>query len=165
MTALSQDAIESTAIAGVTLTPLRQLVDERGAVLHMLRNDALNFGGFGECYFSEVNPGIVKAWKLHQQQTQNIAVPIGRIYMALYDDRPTSDTYQAQLQFELGRPDAYQLLQIPPGIIYGFQCISTVPALLVNCASIPHDPLESHLYSLAELEDKIQVSWPGLSTK
>lgn len=165
MTTLFQDAIESTVIAGVTLTPLRQLVDERGAVLHMLRNDAPNFGGFGECYFSEINPGVVKAWKAHKNQTQNIAVPVGRIYMVLYDDRPSSDSYQAQLQLELGRPDFYQLLQIPPSIIYGFQCISAVPALLVNCASIPHDPLESYFYSLAELEDKIQVYWPDFSTK
>lgn len=143
MTELAQSAIQSTAITGVTITPLRQIEDERGAVLHMLRNDAPYYHGFGECYFSEVNPGVVKAWKLHQRQTQNIAVPVGRICMVLYDNRVSSESYQTQFQIELGRPDAYQLLQIPPGIIYGFQCISAVPALLVNCADIPHDVAEA----------------------
>src|ERR1700744_3933814 len=63
----------SISIAGLILTPLRQIADERGAVLHMLRADAAEFRGFGECYFSEIRPGVAKAWKRHQRQTQNLA--------------------------------------------------------------------------------------------
>ena len=35
-------------IDGVVITPLRQIVDERGKVMHMLRRDAQHFSGFGE---------------------------------------------------------------------------------------------------------------------
>ncbi len=84
-------------IEGVTLTPLRQIGAERGAVLHMLRSDDLEFTRFGECYFSEVLPGAIKAWKRHRAQTQNLTVPVGRIRLVIFDDREASAT-RGQLQ-------------------------------------------------------------------
>ena len=51
-------------INGVVITPLRQIADERGKVMHMLRNDAVHFSAFGEIYFSCVYPGAIKAWHL-----------------------------------------------------------------------------------------------------
>ena len=65
-------------IDGVKIVPLRQIPDERGKVMHMLRADAEHFSGFGEIYFSMVYPGAVKAWHLHRRMTLNYAVPIGR---------------------------------------------------------------------------------------
>jgi dTDP-4-dehydrorhamnose 3,5-epimerase len=130
-------------IDGVTITELSQFSDERGAVLHMLRCNAPEFVRFGECYFSEVLPGAIKAWKLHREQTQNLAVPVGRIRLVIYDDRVASNT-RGNLQIEeLGRPDSYFRVQIPPGLWYGFACIGNTPALLANCADLPHDPTES----------------------
>jgi len=130
-------------IGGVSIFDLRIISDDRGAVLHMLRSDAADFIGFGECYFSEIKPGAVKAWKLHRKQTQNFAVPVGRIKLVLFDRRPDSSTLGRVQVIELGRPDAYFRIRISPGIWYGFSCISTEPALLVNCGDLPHDPLES----------------------
>lgn len=132
-------------IEGVTLRELRQIGDDRGAVLHMMRSDAPEFTRFGECYFSEVLPGAVKAWKRHRAQTQNLAVPVGRIRMVIYDEREGSAT-RGQLQvLELGRPDAYLRLRIPPGVWYGFTCVSPTPALLANCTDLPHNPEEPEL--------------------
>jgi dTDP-4-dehydrorhamnose 3,5-epimerase len=130
-------------IEGVTLTPLRQLSDDRGSVLHMLRCDAPDFTSFGECYFSEVRPGAVKAWKRHRAQTQNLAVPVGRIRLAIYDDREPSLTLGYTQVLDLGRPDAYLRLRIPPGLWYGFSCIGAAAALLANCPDLPHDPGDS----------------------
>lgn len=127
---------------------LRQIPDERGAVLHMLRCDAPEFTHFGECYFSEIVPGAVKAWKRHRAQTQTLAVPVGRIRMVLYDDRQGSTTKDRIQVLELGRPDSYRRLRIPPGLWYGFSCISAMPALIVNCTDTPHDSTESELKPL-----------------
>lgn len=132
-------------IDGVIITTLRQISDDRGAVLHMLRNDAPEFSRFGECYFSEVLPGAVKAWKRHRMQTQNLTVPVGRMRVVIFDGREISPTRDRIQILELGRPDAYVRLHIPPGIWYGFSCISENPALLVNCADMPHDPTESEI--------------------
>ena len=133
------------SIDGVLISKLREIRDQRGSVLHHLRCDAPEFTRFGECYFSEVLPGAVKAWKRHSRQTQNLAVPVGRIRLAIYDDRSGSATYGVLSVFELGRPDAYLRLRIPPGLWYGFTGISPAPALLANCADLPHDRAESEL--------------------
>ena len=52
-------------IEGIKVTPLKQIGDDRGKVMHMLRNDSKDFVKFGECYFSEVLSDSIKAWKKH----------------------------------------------------------------------------------------------------
>lgn len=131
------------SIEGLLVTELRQISDERGAILHMLRSDAPEFVSFGECYFSEILPGAIKAWKRHRKQTQNISVPVGRVRLVAYDDRDESSTKGKLQLFELGRPDAYLRLKIPPSIWYGFMCVGSVPALIANCTDFPHDPTEN----------------------
>jgi dTDP-4-dehydrorhamnose 3,5-epimerase len=144
-------------IAGVSLTTLPALVDARGAVLHMLRSDAPDFTRFGEVYFSEIRPGVVKAWKRHRRQTQNLAVPVGRVRMVLFDDRDGSHTRGGLLELELGRPDAYARVRIPPGVWYGFACLDDTPALIANCADLPHDPQEGETVPIDD--PRIPFSW------
>tara|TARA_B110000977_G_scaffold148725_1_gene188570 strand:+ start:309 stop:770 length:462 start_codon:yes stop_codon:yes gene_type:complete len=146
-----KEKLLSELIDDVVLTELKQFSDERGTLLHMLRNDDPIFTTFGECYFSEVLPGAVKAWKLHHNQTQNFSVPVGRIKLVIYDNRKNSIS-NGNLQYvNLGRPDSYFRIMIPPGLWYGFTCISEMPALLVNCADIPHDPQESEIRMLDDI--------------
>tara|TARA_B100000780_G_scaffold77626_1_gene52472 strand:+ start:3112 stop:3579 length:468 start_codon:yes stop_codon:yes gene_type:complete len=146
-----KEKLLSELIDDVVLTELKQFSDERGTLLHMLRNDDPIFTTFGECYFSEVLPGAVKAWKLHRNQTQNFSVPVGRIKLVIYDNRKNSIS-NGNLQYvNLGRPDSYFRIMIPPGLWYGFTCISEMPALLVNCADIPHDPQESEIKMLDDI--------------
>lgn len=147
----------SKQIDGITVTELAQITDSRGSVLHMLRSDSAEYRGFGECYFSEILPGVVKAWKYHHSQAQNIAVPVGRIILVIYDNQAESPTYGNILKLELGRPDSYFRVYIPPKLWYGFSCISNNPALLVNCADQPHDPNDSKI--LNKYDDSIPFSW------
>jgi dTDP-4-dehydrorhamnose 3,5-epimerase len=135
-------------IGGVILTELRQIVDKRGAVLHMLRSDGPDHVPIGECYFSEILPGAVKAWKRHRLQTQNLAVPVGRVRLIVYDDRESSSSHGTVETYTLGRPDAYFRVRIPAGLWYGFSCVSETSALLANCTDRPHDPSESDARSL-----------------
>jgi len=136
-------AIRKTPIEGVIIVPLKQIADERGTVLHMLRADSPVFDRFGEVYFSEVNYQMVKAWKRHQRMTQNFAVPTGNIKLVIYDDRNDSPTRGNIEQLIIGRPDNYVLVRIPPGLWYGFQGLNEQPSLIANCADMPHDPEES----------------------
>jgi dTDP-4-dehydrorhamnose 3,5-epimerase len=144
-------------IDGVLITELHQIPDERGAVLHMLRADAAEFTRFGECYFSEIKPRAIKAWKRHQCQTQNLAVPVGRVRLVIFDDREESPSRGRIQLIELGRPDAYVRLTIPPGLWYGFTALGDSPALLANCADMPHDPKESEVLPFDA--DKIPFIW------
>lgn len=128
-------------IDGVSVRPLRQIKDERGSVMHMLRHDDPWFQEFGEIYFSTIVPGVVKGWHLHKQMTLNYAVVSGRIRLALYDERessPTAGTYQEVL---LGG-DNYALVTIPPGVWNGFEALDGLSAIVANCSTEPHDPQE-----------------------
>lgn len=128
-------------IEGVVVTPLRQIADERGKVMHMLRSDAAHFKAFGEIYFSCVYPNAVKAWHIHKRMTLNYAVPHGNIKFVLYDDRAGSATRGQVQEIFLG-PDNYCLVTVPPLVWNGFKGIGMETAVVANCASIPHDPDE-----------------------
>lgn len=130
-------------IDGVHVTPLKQILDERGKIMHMLRSDAPHFRQFGELYFSWVYPGVIKGWHLHERMTLNYAVPVGRIKLVLYDNREGSPTKGEIQEFFLG-PDNYQLVTVPPGIWNAFKGMGTEMAMVANCATHPHDPLEIH---------------------
>ena len=146
----------SPSIDGVVIQPLKQIKDDRGAVLHMLRADSPLFLKFGEVYFSEVFPGAVKAWKRHKKMTQLFAVPIGEITLVIYDDRHNSVSKGKKLILEMGR-DNYCLVKIPPRLWYGFKCTSPRPALIANCADIPHDKMESE--ALDQNDPTIPHEW------
>ena len=128
-------------IHGVIVTPLRQIFDERGKVMHMLREDSPAFTRFGEIYFSCVHPGAIKAWHLHKRMTLNYAVISGEIKCVLYDDRPDSPT-RGQVQEYFLSPENYNLLTVPPLVWNGFKGIGDRSAIVANCATLPHDPNE-----------------------
>ena len=121
-------------IDGVVVSPLRQIADERGKVMHMLRSDSPLFRGFGEIYFSQVHPGAVKAWHLHHEMTLNYAVVHGKIKFVLYDDRPESPT-RGKIQEIFISPDNYVLVTVPPMIWNGFKGVGEESAIVANCAS------------------------------
>ena len=129
-------------IEGVAIIQLKQIVDERGKVMHMLRADAPHFKGFGEIYFSSEHPGAIKGWHIHRTMVLNYAVPHGLIKFVLYDDRDGSRT-RGEIQEIFMGPDNYCLVTVPPMIWSGFKGVGTETAIVANCASIPHDPAEA----------------------
>ena len=128
-------------IENVVVTPLRQIADERGKVMHMLKATDAAFRQFGEIYFSSVNPGAVKAWHLHKEMWLNYAVPHGSIRFVLYDARPTSSTHGEVQEFFLG-PDNYCLVTVPPRVWSGFEGLGADASIVANCATLPHAPDE-----------------------
>lgn len=128
-------------IEGVAISPRKQIVDERGKIMHMLRADDPEFERFGEVYFSWVNPGAIKAWHLHKEMTLNYTCPHGLIKLVAHDTRDNSTTRGAFMEIYLG-PDNHNLVSIPPGVWNGFKGIAEHPSLVCNCATIPHDPDE-----------------------
>ena len=151
------DVTKTGEIEGVVVQKLQQLPDDRGSVLHMLRNDSPLFMGFGEVYFSEVVPGTVKAWKRHKKMTQHLAVPVGKIRLVLFDERPGSRTKGNLAEYAVGRPSDYNLIRIPPMVWYGFQSLAGEIALIVNCTDIPHDPEE--IERLESEAEQIPYKW------
>jgi dTDP-4-dehydrorhamnose 3,5-epimerase len=124
-------------IEGVKISPLRQILDERGKIMHMLRADAEHFVGFGEIYFSCIHPGAIKGWHIHKEMVLNYAVPYGNIKFVLYDDRMNSST-RGEIQEIFMGPDNYCLVSVPPLVWNGFKGIGNELAIVANCTSITH---------------------------
>lgn len=128
-------------IDGVKVIPLRQIPDERGKIMHMLKATDPHFIAFGEIYFSCAWPGAVKAWHIHHRMTVNNAVIVGRAKLVLYDARPDSPTRGEIMELFIGE-DNYALVQIPPGIANGYKAYGDRLVIMANCATHPHDPEE-----------------------
>jgi dTDP-4-dehydrorhamnose 3,5-epimerase len=143
-------------IDGVVISPLRQIADERGRVMHMLREDSPVFTRFGEIYFSCTHTGAIKAWHLHKRMTLNYAVLSGEIKFVLYDDRPGSPTRGVVEELFLS-PYNYCLVTVPPLIWNGFKGIGDTAAIVANCATLPHDPDEIERKS--PFDESIPYDW------
>ncbi len=143
-------------IDGVRVYPLAQIPDERGKIMRMLRADDPHFERFGEVYFSVVYPGVVKGWHLHRRMGLNYAVPKGMVKLALYDERPGSPTRGKVQELFIGEAN-YVLVRIPPGVWNGFKGVGVEPAIVVNCATEPHDPGE--IERLDPFQNHIPYDW------
>jgi dTDP-4-dehydrorhamnose 3,5-epimerase len=143
-------------IHDVTLTPLRKICDERGRIMHLFRRDWPIFRGFGEAYFSVVNPGVVKAWHLHKEVTLNYTAVTGMIKCVLFDDRPGSPTRGEVNELFLGEHN-YQLVTIPPGIWNGVKGIGTTESIIAICLDLPYNPEE--VVRLDPFKNEIPYDW------
>ena len=135
---------------GVSLTPLKKIPNEKGDIFHALKSTDETFISFGEAYFSNVNYGVIKGWKKHTRMALNLIVPVGQIKFVLYDDREFSTTFKQFWVVEIGEAN-YQRLSVPPGMFMSFQGIGLHRNMLLNIASIPHDPTESINKELSEI--------------
>lgn len=140
----------STQLDGVLLTPLREVQTPGGNVLHAMKVTEPGYAGFGEAYFSQIEPGATKPWKRHRRMTLNIVVPAGAIRFVIYDDREGSPTTGMFQEIVLS-PENYCRLTVPPMLWMAFQGWGTVRGLLLNIANLPHDPAEADRKALDEI--------------
>ena len=143
-------------IQDVLVVPLRQIPDERGKIMHMLRADDDHFQKFGEIYFSVAYPGVIKGWHLHTRQTQNYAVISGMIKLVLFDPREGSPTKGEVQELFIGE-DNYCLVRIPPRIYNGYKACGVKPATVANCATEPHDPAE--MQRVDPFDSRVPYDW------
>jgi dTDP-4-dehydrorhamnose 3,5-epimerase len=128
-------------IKGVKIIKKKQIIDERGKIMHFMRNDDQNFTKFGEVYFSYTYPNTVKAWHLHKKMTVNYVCIYGKIKLVLFDDRKKSKT-KGHLQEIFMTQENYALVSVPPGVWNGFKSIENKSSIIGNCSDIPHNPKE-----------------------
>ena len=130
---------------GVTLTPLKQITHPKGDVFHAMKASDESFFGFGEAYFSTINKSDIKGWKKHTEMTLNLVVVTGEVELVVYDG---TDFFSAKLS-----KDNYQRLTIEPGLWVAFRGLSD-ENMLLNIASIEHDPSESENVDLGDFNFK-----------
>ena len=133
-------------IKGLIKTSLDIIKMDAGNVMHALKNNEKSYKTFGEAYFSMIKPGAVKGWKKHNLMICNFVVPVGKVKVVIYD-KPENRFEEILLSTE-----NYFRLTIPPKLWVAFQGIDTKPSLLLNIASIRHDPAEAENIDLKMIE-------------
>ena len=128
-------------IAGVILKPLKQIYQDTGFVYHVLKRSDPEFHDFGEVYFSSILGFAVKNWRKHHKMTVNLAVPCGRVAVALVD-LGEDGRKKGEMKIELS-PENYCLLSIPPGVWFALKGMSNGLNLMVDVATLEHDPDEA----------------------
>ena len=128
-------------INGVKITSLKKIEDDRGKLLHMIKNKSNIFEKFGEIYFSFTNLNIIKGWYRHKKNTLNMAVIFGECKFVLYDKRQSSPTKNNLFKLKLSLKN-YSLLTIPPMIWYGFKTIGEHKSIIANCTTLEHSSRE-----------------------
>ena len=137
-------------IEGVILTPLKQIVNPKGDLYHAMKQSDNGYKSFGEAYFSTVIKDEIKGWKKHTVMVLNLIVPIGAVEFIIYDDRIDSLTSNQFFSVILSQKN-YQRLTVPAGVWMAFRGIGEDLNMLLNIASIEHDPSEAITKQLTDI--------------
>lgn len=128
-------------IDGVEIVELRRHADDGGSMTELGRlvDGSLNgLGGFTvrQVNYSEVEPGVVKAFHLHARQTDVWYVPPSdRVLVVLIDVRKGSRTEGARRRLMLGSGGS-RLVRIPPGVAHGARNLGVATARIIYFADV-----------------------------
>jgi len=130
-----QDYRASATIEGVVIHELRRFNDDGGAMIELLREgerpaELADFE-LKQLNYSTLQPGTIKAFHLHREQTDVWFVPPeDRVLVVLLDTREGSPSAGNQLRMVLGdgRP---VLLRIPPGVAHGCRNLGSAAARII----------------------------------
>ena len=121
----TQDYTKKPTIQGVQLINLQMFIDDGGALAEIIRLDdngclqSIPEFKVKQSTFSQVLPGVVKAFHLHYNQEDVwFILPCDRMLIGLFDARKDSPTYRHQMRFVMGAGRA-QALYIPRGVAHG----------------------------------------------
>lgn len=155
----TQDYSKKPTIQGVQLIPLNMFVDDGGALAEIVRLDdngnlqAIPEFKVKQSTFSQVLPGVIKAFHLHYNQEDVwFVLPCDRLLIGLFDARKDSPTYRHQMRFVMGAGRGH-ILYIPRGVAHG----------LAN----PYDKTANMIYFVnqcfnAEAPDEHRLPWDAL---
>jgi dTDP-4-dehydrorhamnose 3,5-epimerase len=134
------------AIEGVVVKALITHTDERGFFREVIRATDPFFDRFGQWSHSLMYAGTVKAWHVHQRQT-DWWYCLGALKVALFDLRDPSPTKGNLMEFFLGDGYGAACVKIPPGVAHGCRALELTHLLYVTShvydptdeGRIPHD--------------------------
>ena len=128
---------------GVKLNSLKIINHPKGDILHAVKSSSKDFEDFGEAYFSKIKYKEIKGWKKHTKMILNFVVPSGKVKFVIFDG----------LNFftETLSEENYKRLTIKPNLWVAFQGLTENTNLILNIASIEHNPKEAINIELPEI--------------
>ena len=136
-----QSYAPAVAIEGVEVIELRRHHDDGGSMTELARlvdGRVPALAGFTirQVNYSEVEPGIVKAYHVHLRQTDVWYVPpADRILVVLLDVRQGSRTAGARMRLTLGA-GASRLVRVPPGVAHGARNLASTTGRIIYVTDV-----------------------------
>jgi len=135
----------ASSIDGVEIVELKRFSDDGGSMTELARltdGHPQAIAGFmlRQINYSEVEPGVIKAFHLHQRQTDVWYVPpTDRMLLVLLDVRQGSKTEGARIRLTLGA-GASRLVRIPPGVAHGVRNLAAMAGRIIYFTDIHFSP-------------------------
>lgn len=145
-------------LEGVRTKPLKWRADDRGRLIEILRNDDALFKGFGQVYLTTCKPGVVKAWHYHELQDDSFFCIAGRLRVGLYDARAGSPTRGQTAEFIM-TPDEPYVLQIPRGVMHGFEALGEEEAVVLNTPNMAYNHKDPDELRVDPFQNDIPFKW------
>ncbi len=146
-------------IKGVKFKQLKEICNERGRLMEMLRSDDKDFfTKFGQLYATTVYPRVVKGWHYHKKQTDIFIVTKGTVKVVLHDSRKDSPTYGQINEFFMGEHN-FSMLLIPPLVYHGFKGIGTEEAIIICCPTEPYNYKNPDEFRVPPHSKKVPYDW------
>lgn len=155
----TQDYSAKTAIEGVKIFPLKNMVGEDGDFLEIVR-----FGANGtlalvpEFTIAQINhstqfAGSVKAWHLHYKQNEIWFIPPSSHFLVgLWDVRAGSPTKGTAMRISMGGGSA-KILFIPKGVAHGAANHASAPSTIIYFVDKAFDPARP---------DELRIPWDSM---
>lgn len=133
-------------IAGVQFVDVRRFADDGGSFTELGRLvgggtiEALRDFTLRQVNYSELEPGVIKAFHLHGRQTDVWYVPPSdRLLLVLADVRKGSPTEGQHTRIMLGA-GASRLVRIPPGVAHGVRNLGTATGRIIYFSDLHFSP-------------------------
>ncbi|MFQ5828113.1 MAG: dTDP-4-dehydrorhamnose 3,5-epimerase family protein [Candidatus Methylomirabilia bacterium] len=152
-----EDYSPKVQISGVELVELARHNDEGGSLTELGRFTAGTPAAFpdfalAQVNYSEVDPGVIKAFHLHRTQTDIWYVPPDdKMLLVLIDARADSPTEGRTMRLILGDGRS-RLLRIPPGVAHGVRNLGSTKGRIVYFT-------DTHFTPAAATSDEGRLPW------
>jgi|SRR5687767_339846 dTDP-4-dehydrorhamnose 3,5-epimerase len=136
-----QSYAPAVTIEGVRILELKRHADDGGSMTELARlvdghPEALADFTVRQVNYSEMAPGALKAFHLHQRQTDVWYVPPSdRLLIVLLDVRKRSRTEGTRMRVMLGNGSS-RLLVIPPGVAHGARNLGTETGRIIYLTDV-----------------------------
>jgi len=140
-----QSYAPAPVIDGVEIVDLKRHHDDGGSFTELARlAEGRMQGGSSltvrQINYSEMEPGVIKAFHVHLRQTDVWFVPPGdRMLLVLVDVRKGSRTEGVRMRLMLGH-GASRLVRIPPGVAHGVRNVGAATGRVIYLVDQPFSP-------------------------
>lgn len=120
-------------LSEIKVSDIEVISNNFGNIVKIVKCDNKTPQKISEVYCSWIKPNKIKAWKKQDLQTLNLFVILGKIRFVFIDKN--DELMKLDINY-----DSQKLITIPPGIWYGFMCISSDDGLILNSTDLIHNP-------------------------